>query len=66
MSEWNLSEKIGEVYYGIEVDDVKEFIKRLKDKICSASDMETTTIEQIRAFDFCLEEIDKLVGERLK
>ena len=46
-------------------EDVKEFIKRLKDKIYSASDMETTTIEQIRAFDFCLEEIDKLAGEKL-
>ena len=51
-------EKVNEIF--------DEFIRLLKDKICSASDMETTTIKQIRAFDFCLEEIDKLAGEELK
>jgi len=74
-NEFNLSEKIERrnldesgfrsITY-LKIKDVKEFIKRLKDKIMSSSDLPTTTSAQVKAFDFCLEEIDKLAGEELK
>lgn len=61
--EFNLSDEIieagGEVISGIDllaVDDVINFIKRLKDKIKYDSDLD----------DLVLIEIDKLVGNKLK
>ena len=46
-------------------DTDKEFIKRLKKELHSASDMPETTSKQVIAFDWVRRIIDKLAGEKL-
>jgi len=68
MKEFNLSEKlskpyevdIGEYTCYIDVHDVKEFIKRLKEETLKNNTYPTKTYSE-----FC-KIIDKLVGEKLK
>jgi hypothetical protein len=74
MSEFNLSEKIQEHYSieydAIETEDVKEFIKKLKDFPIapygkSPIQMDNETLKKLLVESF-IEKIDKLAGEKLK
>jgi len=63
MSEWNLSDKINEGYYkdidysNLDIEDVREFIKKLKDE--TMKDGEPMSIITFHEW------IDKLAGDKL-
>jgi|25BtaG_2_1085352.scaffolds.fasta_scaffold16912_3 hypothetical protein len=67
MEEFNLSKELQLIndQWFVQDRDVKEFIKRLKNDLMTASDLPDTTEQQTWAFDHCLERIDKLAGEKL-
>ena len=72
MSEFNLSEKIYKYANGAERmpdtiarEDVKEFIRLLKDELMSACDMPNCTKEDCKLLDWVLTQIDQLAGEKL-
>jgi len=70
MNQFNLSDKIHQMPFTensncINVKDVKEFIKQLKEEIHSVCDMETTTNEDIIVLDWVSNKIDKLAGKDL-
>lgn len=46
-------------------EDVKEFIKRIKDVLMSAEDLPTTKKEEVKALDYAIEVIDKYAGKEL-
>ena len=63
MTEFKLSEKINENYYPdgmVSVDDIKEFIKRLKEEIKRG-----VTRNKVFPLDWCFDSIDKLAGDDL-
>jgi len=67
MSEkFNLSEKVGDWQSpNIHVEDVKEFIFLLKERLLSAIDMPINTKEQVNTLNWITEKIDKLAGDKL-
>ena len=46
--------------------EFKSFVEELKEKIYNAIDLPYTIKEEVKVFDYCLELIDKLAGEKLK
>jgi len=47
-------------------EDIKEFIKLLKDDFMSCNDMPNTTEQEVRVMDYVLKKIDKLAGDKLR